>query len=178
VWGLAQALRTAHSWHAPARTMTLLTKGTIQHAGRRLPVCAATSVLPAIYWASCQHVYNLKTLTCSAQLPPNGVTERCIVKIVVCCRMVEVQLKDPSPSMYMQMRTPAKQRVPLTVTPRFERRALSTLLKAGSNVSSGSTKPGRSSLISSAKASWYLQKPGAPLASASPLLLQPVLLCS
>ena len=41
----------------------------------------------------------------------------------------------------------------LTVTPRLARRALSTSLKAGSYVSKGSRKPGRSSVISSANAS-------------------------
>ena len=45
------------------------------------------------------------------------------------------------------------QHKPLTVTPRLARRALSTSLKAGSYVSKGSRKPGRSSVISSANAS-------------------------
>ena len=44
----------------------------------------------------------------------------------------------------------------LTVTPRLARRALSTSLKAGSYVSKGSRKPGSSSVISTANASWYL----------------------
>ena len=43
-----------------------------------------------------------------------------------------------------------------TVTPKLAKRALSTSVKAGSYVLNGSRKPGRSSVISSAKASWYL----------------------
>ena len=43
------------------------------------------------------------------------------------------------------------------MTPRLDRRALSTSSKAGSKVSRGAAKPGRSSASSSAKASWYLK---------------------
>ena len=57
-------------------------------------------------------------------------------------------------TMFMQL--PDSRRA-LTVTPRLDRRALSTSSKAGSKVSRGAAKPGRSSASSSAKASWYLK---------------------